>query len=55
MALAWVPRKVTSAVIGASSTAQLDDSVAAVRGPEFTPEELARIGLVAAGGETAGA
>jgi L-glyceraldehyde 3-phosphate reductase len=55
MALAWVLRNVTSAVIGASSTAQLDDSVAAVRGLEFSPTELARIDQVVAGGEAAGA
>ncbi|WP_255947376.1 L-glyceraldehyde 3-phosphate reductase [Streptomyces odontomachi] len=55
LALAWVLRNVTSAVIGASSTAQLDDSVAAVRGLEFSPAELARIDHVIAGGEAAGA
>jgi L-glyceraldehyde 3-phosphate reductase len=54
LALAWVLRNVTSAVVGASSTAQLDDSVAAIRGLEFTPEELARIDL-AVRGEAAGA
>jgi L-glyceraldehyde 3-phosphate reductase len=45
MALAWVLRgeRVTSAVIGASSVAQLEDSVAAVAGLGFTDEELAEI------------
>ncbi len=55
LALAWVLRKVTSAVIGASSTAQLDDSVAAVSALKFDPEELARIDAAIAGGEAAGA
>ncbi|MBQ0826908.1 L-glyceraldehyde 3-phosphate reductase [Streptomyces tagetis] len=51
MALAWVLRggRVTSALVGASSPAQLEDSVAAVRGPEFTDEELARIDRAVAG------
>ncbi|WP_053914792.1 L-glyceraldehyde 3-phosphate reductase [Streptomyces sp. SCSIO 75703] len=51
MALAWVLRggRVTSALVGASSPAQLEDSVAAVRGPGFTDEELARIDRVVAG------
>ncbi|MEU0136941.1 aldo/keto reductase [Streptomyces sp. NPDC006296] len=45
MALAWVLRggRVTSAVVGASSVAQLENSVAAVRGLEFGADELARI------------
>jgi L-glyceraldehyde 3-phosphate reductase len=54
MALAWVLQKVTSAVIGASSIAQLDDSVAAVGTLEFTEEELARIDLAIAGDGSAG-
>ncbi|WP_030419194.1 L-glyceraldehyde 3-phosphate reductase [Streptomyces sp. NRRL F-5065] len=51
MALAWVLRggRVTSALVGASSPAQLEDSVAAVRGPGFTDEELARIDRAVAG------
>ncbi|MEZ7002959.1 L-glyceraldehyde 3-phosphate reductase [Streptomyces sp. AD55] len=51
LALAWVLRggRVTSALVGASSPAQLEDSVAAVRGPGFTDEELARIDHVVAG------
>ncbi|MEV0494343.1 aldo/keto reductase [Streptomyces atratus] len=45
MALAWVLRggRVTSAVVGASSVAQLENSVEAVRDLEFSDEELARI------------
>ncbi|MFF7813475.1 L-glyceraldehyde 3-phosphate reductase [Streptomyces sp. NPDC007945] len=45
LALAWVLRagRVTSALIGASSTRQLDDSVAAIGNLEFDAEELARI------------
>ncbi|MEA2178808.1 MAG: L-glyceraldehyde 3-phosphate reductase [Solirubrobacteraceae bacterium] len=45
MAIAWVLRdpRVTSAVIGASSIAQLEDNVAALDRLEFTAEELAEI------------
>ncbi|MBN0043795.1 L-glyceraldehyde 3-phosphate reductase [Streptomyces actuosus] len=45
MALTWVLRggRVTSALVGASSPAQLEDSVAAVRNLDFTGDELARI------------
>jgi L-glyceraldehyde 3-phosphate reductase len=45
MALAWVLRggRVTSAVVGASSVAQLESSVGAVGNLEFGQEELARI------------
>lgn len=45
MALAWVLRggRVTSALIGASSPQQLEDSVVAIRKLDFTPEELTRI------------
>ncbi|MET8273056.1 MULTISPECIES: aldo/keto reductase [unclassified Streptomyces] len=45
MALAWVLRggRVTSTVVGASSVAQLENSVDAVRHLEFSDEELARI------------
>jgi L-glyceraldehyde 3-phosphate reductase len=45
MALSWVLRdpRVTSALVGASSVAQLEDNVAALRRPDFTPEELERI------------
>ena len=45
MAIAWTLRdpRVTSALIGASSVAQLEDSLGAVREPDFSDEELARI------------
>ncbi|MFD4898678.1 aldo/keto reductase [Streptomyces sp. NPDC048511] len=45
LALAWVLRggRVTSAVVGASSVAQLENSVATVANLEFTKDELTRI------------
>ena len=45
LALAWVLRdeRVTSALIGASSVAQLDDNLDALNNLTFTSEELARI------------
>ena len=45
MALSWALRdpRVTSVLIGASSVAQLDDSLGAVEEPRFTAEELAAI------------
>ncbi|MBV9529039.1 L-glyceraldehyde 3-phosphate reductase [Sphingomonas sp.] len=45
MAIAWVLRdpRVTSALIGARSVEQLEDSLAAVRNLEFSEEELERI------------
>jgi L-glyceraldehyde 3-phosphate reductase len=45
MALAWALRdpRVTSVLIGASSVRQLEDNVAALKGLEFTAEELAAI------------
>ncbi|MFC9843562.1 L-glyceraldehyde 3-phosphate reductase [Streptomyces sp. NPDC060223] len=48
LALAWVLRggRVTSALIGASSTQQLEDSVTATRALDFDPEELARIDAI---------
>ncbi|GAB2727570.1 L-glyceraldehyde 3-phosphate reductase [Streptomyces bullii] len=48
MALAWVLRggRVTSALVGASSPQQLEDSVATVRNLDFDAEELARIDAV---------
>src|SRR5690606_7883805 len=49
MALAWVLRgeRVTSALVGASSPGQLEDSVAATRNLSFDAEELERIDAVA--------
>ncbi|WP_406359848.1 L-glyceraldehyde 3-phosphate reductase [Streptomyces sp. NBC_00715] len=48
LALAWVLRggRVTSALIGASSPRQLEDSVAAIGNLEFGEDELARIDAV---------
>jgi L-glyceraldehyde 3-phosphate reductase len=45
MAIAWTLRdeRVTSALIGASSVRQLEDSLAAIGNLDFTDEELARI------------
>jgi L-glyceraldehyde 3-phosphate reductase len=45
MAIAWVLRdaRVTSALIGASSVAQLEDNVAALENLDFTDEELNEI------------
>lgn len=45
LALQWTLRSpvVASALIGASRTAQLDENLAALDGPEFSVEELARI------------
>jgi len=45
MALAWTLRdaRVTSTLIGASSAAQIEENVAALDKPDFTPEELAEI------------
>lgn len=51
MALAWVLREpvVTSALIGASSVAQLEENLKALDGLGFTPEELAEIETVLKG------
>ncbi|MCL2515382.1 MAG: L-glyceraldehyde 3-phosphate reductase [Microbacteriaceae bacterium] len=45
LAIAWVLRdaRVTSALVGASSVAQLEDSLGALQNLEFTPDELAEI------------
>ncbi|MEO6089101.1 MAG: L-glyceraldehyde 3-phosphate reductase [Umezawaea sp.] len=45
MAIAWVLRggRVTSALVGASSVAQLEDTVAATRNLEFDADELAEV------------
>jgi L-glyceraldehyde 3-phosphate reductase len=45
MAIAWTLRdpRVTSALIGSSSVAQLDDSLDALARADFSPEELAAI------------
>jgi L-glyceraldehyde 3-phosphate reductase len=48
MALTWVLRLpvVTSALIGASSVAQLDQNLDALKAPALSPEEIARIEAV---------
>ena len=45
LALSWVLRdaRVTSALIGASSVAQLEDNVAALSAPALTDDEIAAI------------
>ena len=45
MALAWVMRdtRITSALMGASRVEQIEEAVAALDAPAFTPEELASI------------
>jgi L-glyceraldehyde 3-phosphate reductase len=45
MAISWVLRggKLTSALIGASKTSQIEDAAAALNGPTFTEDELQRI------------
>lgn len=50
LALRWVLRHsaVTSALIGASRTAQIDDAVGALRGPGLTDEELQQIEAILA-------
>jgi L-glyceraldehyde 3-phosphate reductase len=52
MALAWTLRdpRVTSALVGASSVAQLDDNLAALDRLDFTPEELKEIDRFAVDG-----
>jgi L-glyceraldehyde 3-phosphate reductase len=52
LAIAWVLRdaRVTSALVGASSVRQLEDSVAAVRNLAFTADELAAIDAYATEG-----
>lgn len=51
MALQWTLRDpvVASALIGASRPAQLDENIAAVSGPAFADDELARIDALAGG------
>jgi L-glyceraldehyde 3-phosphate reductase len=49
MAVAWILRggRVTSVLIGASKTSQIDENVAALSNLDFTPEELAKIDTIA--------
>ena len=53
LALVWALRdpRMTSLVIGASSVAQLEDNVAALRKPELTDDELAEIDRLATDGD----
>lgn len=48
MAIAWVLRntRITSALIGASRVAQLEENVNAVNGPKLAPEDLAGIDAI---------
>ena len=52
MAIAWTlrDRRVTSALIGARTVAQLEDSLAALSGPAFSTDELTRIDRYASEG-----
>jgi L-glyceraldehyde 3-phosphate reductase len=51
LALAWVLRggRVTSALVGASSARQIEDSVGAIRNLDFEADELARIDAIIEG------
>lgn len=51
MALAWIlkDKRVTSVLIGASSVAQLNDSLACLHNPEFSTEELMTIEKILSG------
>lgn len=51
MAIQWVirDRVVASALIGASSVAQLDENLGALNGPDFSEDQLWRIGEIAGG------
>ena len=53
MALAWLLRKseVTSVLVGASRPEQLLDSIGALRGPDFTDDELSAIDQIARDGQ----
>lgn len=46
MALAWTLRTVTSVIIGASRTQQIEDNVAAIQNLNFSDDELWRIGEI---------
>jgi L-glyceraldehyde 3-phosphate reductase len=53
MAIAWVLRKpaITSALVGASSWPQIEESLGALRNGSFTQEELEKIDAQARDGE----
>lgn len=46
MALAWVLRTTTTAIIGASSVQQVEDHVAALARPDFSADEVKWIVLI---------
>ena len=48
MALAWVLRRTTSVIIGASRLAQIEENARVLGNMDFTPDELARIDAVLA-------
>ena len=50
MALAWVLRQpaITSALIGASKTSQIDENLGALKNLSFGADELKRIDAIAA-------
>ncbi|MDN6170633.1 MAG: aldo/keto reductase, partial [Micrococcaceae bacterium] len=54
MAIAWLLREggVTSVLIGASSTRQLDENLSAVENTSFTPEELELIDGITSGADS---
>jgi L-glyceraldehyde 3-phosphate reductase len=51
MSLAWVLRNpaITSALIGASQTSQIEDNVAALENARFSPDELKQIDRIVSG------
>jgi L-glyceraldehyde 3-phosphate reductase len=51
MAIAWLlkDKRVTSVLVGASSTNQLSNSIAALKNTSFSSEELAGIETILAG------
>jgi L-glyceraldehyde 3-phosphate reductase len=53
MALVWILRRpqITSVLIGASSTAQVDDAVGAMKNPAFSGDELHAIEEILAGNQ----
>ena len=53
MAIAWVLKdpRVTTALIGASKVSQIEDCVAALKNPTFSPDELLRIDQYAKDGD----
>lgn len=50
MALAWVLRRTTSVIIGASRLSQIEENARVLGNMDFTPDELARIDVILAQG-----